>query len=175
VDTIEPINDKQRADVMSATVVCIEKANELLATDIEQIPVRFDLKGRSAGMYRVVGSQRTIRYNPFIFAKYYAENYTTTIPHEVAHYLTDVIYGYANVKPHGREWRTMMQMFGADASVRCDFDLEGIPLRVYRRVRYICCCQVHELTRVRHNRIQNRGARYFCRVCRTALVLGADD
>jgi len=175
MSTIQPIGKLQRRDVATATVRCIARANRLLDTRVEDIPVRFDLIGRAAGMYRVIRGQRTIRYNPYIFAKYYDENLTTTVPHEVAHYLTDAVYGYRNVKPHGHEWRTVMQMLGADASVRCDFDLDGIPVRRYRRIRYTCRCRFHELTRVRHNRIQGKGARYFCRICRVELVLATDE
>ena len=171
MNKIKPIDDQLREVVTTATARCISRANGLLETTIVDIPVRFDLNGRAAGMYRVVRGQPTIRYNPYLFAKYFDENYATTIPHEVAHYLTDVVYGYTNVKPHGREWRTVMRMLGADASVHCDFDLDGIPTRHYRRVPYICGCQLHELTKVRHNRVQHKGVRYFCRACRAELVL----
>jgi SprT protein len=171
---IQPIGDRQRQAVTAATAHCIESANALLATSFATIPVRFDLRGRAAGMYRVARGERVIRYNPYLFAKYFAENLATTVPHEVAHYLTDAVYGYTNVKPHGHEWRTMMRMLGADASVHCEFDLAGIPMRRYRRVRYACRCRYHELTRVRHNRIQDKGARYYCRACCSELVLAAD-
>jgi SprT protein len=92
----------------------------------------------------------------------------------VAHYLTDAIYGYANVRPHGAEWRTVMRMLGADESVHCDFDLKGVPLRRYQKIRYTCRCRFHELTKVRHNRIQRKGARYFCRLCHSELICAAE-
>lgn len=172
---VEPLGAAQRRAVTAATSSCIERANALLETRFETIAVHFDLSGRSAGMYCVLRGHRHIRYNPYLFAKYFDENLTTTVPHEVAHYLTDAVYGHGNVRPHGREWRSMMQMLGADASVHCDFDLEGIPVRRYRRVRYTCRCRYHELTKVRHNRIQRKGARYYCRTCRTELVLAVDE
>ena len=175
MSVIEPIDIRQREHIVAATDDCIRRANELLDTKFTSIPVSFDLIGRTAGMYRVQGGQRSIRYNPYLFAKYYGDNFATTIPHEVAHYLTDAIYGYRTVRPHGREWRTIMRMLGADESVRCNFNLDGIPARRYRRIRYICRCQTHELTRVRHNRIQSKGARYFCRRCSTQLLLAAEN
>ena len=151
------------------------RANELLDTKFETIPVRFDLTGRAAGMYKVVRGQRIIRYNAYLFAKYFDENLSTTVPHEVAHYLTDAVYGYANVKPHGNEWRTVMRMLGADSSIHCDFDLDGIPVRRYRRTRYTCRCRFFELTSIRHNRIQHQGARYYCQLCQAELVPAARD
>ncbi|MGR9091021.1 MAG: SprT family zinc-dependent metalloprotease [Gammaproteobacteria bacterium] len=175
VSMIDPIGVPERARVISATVRCIERANRLLDTAFEPIPVHFDLIGRTAGMYRVVSGEPQIRYNPYLFAKYYDENVTTTVPHEVAHYLTDAVYGYRNVKPHGREWRNVMRVLGANDAVRCDFDLEGIPVRRYRTIRYVCRCRAHELTSVRHNRVQRQRARYFCRACRTELMPAADE
>lgn len=172
--TIQPIGDAKQRQVTRATQACIARANELLDTNFDNIPVRFDLTGRTAGMYHVAGGRRSIRYNPYLFAKYFDENYTTTIPHEVAHYLAESIYGREKIRPHGKQWRSVMQMLGADANVHCHFNLDGIPVRRYRRIRYICPCQTHELTRVRHNRIQNKGARYYCRLCRTELMM-ADD
>jgi SprT protein len=172
---IEPIGEVQRQQVTRATDECIARANDLLDTNFGRIPVRFDLTGRAAGMYHVARGCRSIRYNPYMFAKYFDENYTTTIPHEVAHYLTESLYGRKKPRPHGAQWRTVMQMLGADANVHCNFDLDGIPIRRYRRVRYICRCQTHELTRVRHNRVQKKGARYYCRLCRTELLLSDDQ
>jgi len=173
--TVEPIGAPEREHVIAETLRCISRANELLDTNFDPIPVCFDLKGRSAGMYRVASGAREIRYNPYLFAKYYNENVTTTVPHEVAHYLTDAVYGYRNVRPHGREWRNVMRLLGANDAVRCNFDLDGIPVRRYRMIRYVCRCQSHELTSVRHNRVKHKGARYFCRACRTELVPASDD
>jgi SprT protein len=173
--TIQPIGGRERRSITVATARCIARANGLLDARCADIPVHFDLKGRAAGMYRIVRGQRIIRYNPYLFAKYFDENLNTTVPHEVAHYLTDMVYGYPKVKPHGHEWRTIMRMLGADASIHCEFDLDGIPVRRYRRVRYACRCRFHELTRVRHNRIQAKGARYFCQTCRAELVPAPDE
>lgn len=173
--SVEPIDEATRDHVATETRHCIARANDLLETDFPPVPVSFDLIGRTAGMYRVVAGRAGIRYNPYLFAKYFDENLTTTVPHEVAHYLTDKIYGYSNVRAHGREWRRVMQMLGANDAVRCDFDLEGIPVRRYQKLRYACRCRFHEITKVRHNRIVNKGQRYFCRACRSELVAAYDD
>ena len=173
--TIQPIGQRQQRRVTAATERCIARANVLLEACVANIPVYFDLSGRTAGQYRTARGRRVIRYNPYLFAKYFNENVATTVPHEVAHYLIDAIYGQRNVKPHGNEWRNMMQLLGAEASVRADFDLAGIPTRRYRRIPYECRCRVHQLTRIRHTRVQGKSSRYFCRVCGTELVPAADS
>lgn len=162
---IDPICPEQQQQVMAVTRQYIARAEALFDRAFASIPVLFNLKGRAAGMYRVKQGQREIRYNPYLFAKYYNDNLAVTIPHEVAHYVTDVLYGLAAIRPHGKEWRGVMQLFGADASRTCDYDLAGIPIRRLLRHEYRCGCEVYKLTTRRHRRIQGGQTRYFCRNC----------
>ncbi len=166
---IVPIQAQQQEQIIAATETCIYQASTALDYSFEPIPVLFDLKGRAAGMYKVKKAQRMIRYNPYIFAKYFTEYLTTTVPHEVAHYVVDVLYGMKNTLPHGAEWREVMAMFNADPSVTCCFDLDGIPIKQYQRYAYTCPCRTHELTKIRHNRVL-KGVRYNCRRCKQVLI-----
>lgn len=163
-----PLQTEQQEQILSATEAFIYRASAQLEYSFEPIPVLFDLKGRAAGMYKVNKSQRVIRYNPYIFDRYFSENLEATVPHEVAHYIVDVLYGLRRTKPHGKEWKNIMAMFDADASVTCSFDLVGLPTRHYQRFDYSCSCRTHELTRIRHNRVL-KGASYHCRYCKQKL------
>lgn len=167
---IEPIGQLQRDEVLAQTRFFIDCAEEIYGVKFPAISVTFDLSGRTAGMYKVVGRQRCIRYNPWIFAKYFDENFTGTVPHEVAHFAIDQVYGLRRVKPHGVEWQTLMAAFGADPGVTFDLDLSGIPQRRQLRHRYSCPCQVHEVSTTRHNRILRGRAVYHCLRCRGKLV-----
>lgn len=167
---IKPIGIAQQKRVVDATADHIEKAQELFNSDFSQVTVRFDLKGRAAGMYRVQKGERVIRYNPWLFSKYFDDNLAVTVPHEVAHYITDMVYGLCNIRPHGPEWKALMAEFGADASRTCNYDLDGIPRRVVRRFPYRCDCMHHELTAYRHNQIRQGKKLYFCRQCSSPLV-----
>lgn len=167
---ITPLNAAQQQQVTAATRDCIRQLGELLDHRLEPVPVSFALRGRAAGMYRVQRGERQIRYNPYIFAKYLADNLANTVPHEVAHYATDVLYGLHNIRPHGAEWRAVMQLLGAAPVVTCRYDLSGIPLRRQRRFRYRCACSTHAITSARHNRVVSGRVRYFCKHCRTALA-----
>lgn len=139
------------------------------------IPVAFDIKGRSAGMYSVRQGKRRIRYNPFVFAKYFEESLRTTVTHEVAHYIADMLYGFGNVKPHGPEWRDIMTAFGVQPRVTNNFDLTDMPVRRQQRFPYRCACTSHSLTTVRHNRLQQGIAAYFCRLCGTQMEFDANS
>ncbi len=165
---IDPINESQKLLVIDKTEYFLHQACEIYQRYFKPITVDFGLKGRVAGMYRRKRNQRVIRYNPYLFAKYFADSLTSTVPHEVAHYITDMMF--ARVRPHGEEWQEVMQVFGADTSRTCDYDLEGIPVRIGRRHNYQCSCMTHEITTRRHNKIQNNKARYYCKQCKGTLV-----
>lgn len=166
---IEPLSDSAETEVRTLTRDYIDRAESLYGRRFANIAVHFDLKGSSAGLFMVNGKDCLIRYNPWIFAKYPRENRESTVPHEVAHYIVHRVHGMHRVKPHGVEWQQLMAAFEADASVTCNFDLEGIPRRQERRFAYFCDCRKHELSTRRHNAILRGKGRYECRVCRSEL------
>lgn len=166
---IQPIDRQQQGSVIEKTHYYIEKASKIYQCRFELVIVDFDLKGRAAGMYQRKREKTVIRYNPYLFAKYFVDNFKTTIPHEVAHYIADMMF--KNIRPHGKEWREIMLAFDADASRTCDYDLEGIPIRVHQRYIYRCPCMTHEITSRRHNKIQKNRARYHCKKCNQILTL----
>lgn len=171
--SIKPIGLDDQQQVVEQTEHFIRRGSELLGRQFDNIPVHFDLKGRTAGMYKVVGRgrkvQRQIRYNPWIFAKYYENNLTVTVPHEVAHYLVDCVHGLRKVRPHGNEWKTVMNAFGVDSRATSTFNLEGIPTRRQQQVDYRCGCKEHQLGIRRHNKVSRGEANYLCRCCGEVL------
>lgn len=171
--SIKPIGLDDQQQVVEQTEHFIRLGSELLGRKFDNIPVHFDLKGRTAGMYKVVGRgrkvQRQIRYNPWIFAKYYENNLTVTVPHEVAHYLVDCVHGLRKVRPHGNEWKAVMNAFGVDSRATSTFDLEGIPTRRQQQVDYRCGCKEHQLGIRRHNKVSRGEANYLCRYCGEVL------
>ncbi len=167
---IEPISAGQQAQVREATLDCLRRACERFQLEFRALPVRFDLGGRAAGMYRSGRGEKLIRYNPYLFAKYFDNSLAITVPHEVAHCISDRLYGLRNIRPHGVEWQAIMRALGAEPRATARYDLEGVPVRRQQRFPYRCDCTSHQLSSVRHNRIQRGQARYHCRACGTALV-----
>ena len=158
------LNAAQRAEVAAATAAWLRQARMLYRHALPDIQVRFDLHGCSAGMYRVRGERREIRYNPLVFAHWYAENLAETVPHEVAHYVVDMIHG-RSARPHGPEWCAVMAAFGVAPRRTSDFDLSALPLRRERRFAYRCACGPQQLSATRHNRVRRGQSRYRCRAC----------
>ena len=168
-DTVDPIGREQRSEVRRETARYIGLAGELLGREFAMVPVRFDLKGSTAGMFKSDGDRHWIRYNPWIFGKYYRENLVDTVPHEVAHYIVHVTRRWRRVKPHGPEWQALMEAFGADPAVTFNLDLSGIPQRRQRTHAYRCACRDHDVSTTRHKRIE-RGVVYLCRYCDEQLI-----
>jgi SprT protein len=167
---VQPLDARGRQQVREVTCACLRRAGEIYRRRFAPLPVRFDLRGRAAGMYRVCGGKRWIRYNPWIFARHPDDSLGQTIPHEVAHYITDTLYGLRNIRPHGVEWQAVMHALGAEPRATGRYDLEGIPVRRQRRYDYRCDCTTHHLSSCRHNRVRRREMTYVCRYCRAPLV-----
>jgi SprT protein len=164
---VTPIDEAQRRHVTAETLRWIGIAAAAYGRDFPAVPVLFDLRGRMAGMYRVCGQHRVIRYNPWLFAKYPEDGIEVTVPHEVAHYVTDLLHGFDRIRPHGREWCEVMRLFGINpnGAMRHRLDLSGIPLRRQSRHLYRCECRTHHLSGIRHGRVQRETAKYICRHC----------
>jgi SprT protein len=167
---VTPIAGRQRQQVINETARYLEVAGQELGRCFPLPPVSFDLKGRTAGMYRASRQVRQIRYNPWLFARDFTGHLAITVPHEAAHYIVDIMHGMHHTRPHGREWKRIMHLFGADARATGDYDLEGIPVRRQRCYEYVCGCRQHNLSGVRHRRAQKRRMRYVCLHCREELV-----
>ena len=164
-----------QAQVVEETCFRLRQASGHFGRIFPEIPVLFDLRGKAAGMYRVRAGQRVIRYNPHIFARYFNDNLAQTIPHEVAHYVSDLLHGFRNIRPHGPEWKQVMAFFGADSRATCSYDLHGLPQRRYRQHAYRCGCRQHQLTTIRHNRVRQNRMRYYCRQCGDPLRYVGED
>lgn len=166
----ELLDVPQKNRVRQATQDCVVRAAGLFGRDFIVPPVLFDLGGRAAGQYRVLRGEVAIRYNPCIFARYFDDNLNETVPHEVAHFVVDQLWGLRRVRAHGTEWQSVMRTLGVEPRATARYDLTGLPVRRQRRFAYRCACRSHELTTCRHNRIQRGQARYHCRQCGQVLV-----
>jgi SprT protein len=131
--------------------------------------VRFDLRGTAAGQARLTGrGAAVIRYNPLILERHPEEFIAQTVAHEVAHVVAFTVFG-VRIRPHGSEWRAIMQGFGAEPR-RCHaYDVSRLRARALRHYPYRCGCGCCEISSIRHNRIRTRGIVYLCRRCHQPL------
>lgn len=131
--------------------------------------VSFDLRGLTAG--EACGETSAIRYNEALLLKNGRAFVDEIVPHEVAHVVVEAMRGRRRVRPHGPEWRAVMEAFGVPAR-RCH-SFEAEPARRTRRFAYRCLCEkAHLLTKRAHLRIRRGTAEYSCRSCGSVLVRG---
>jgi len=124
--------------------------------------IRCDIRGQAAGM--AYPQTNRLRFNPYFLRHAPHPFLREVIPHEIAHLLAYTLHG--KVRPHGREWQRLMHEVFTIAPRRThDFSLEALPAQ---RHAYRCGCSEHQLTTIRHNRIQ-RGVEYRCRHCQQPL------
>ncbi|MBZ0269562.1 SprT-like domain-containing protein [bacterium] len=129
--------------------------------------VSFDLRGLSAG--EACAETGSIRYNEELLLRNGRAFVDEIVPHEVAHLVVDALRGRRRVRPHGREWRAVMEAFGVPPR-RCH-TFEAEPARRVRRFAYRCRCEkAHLLTKRAHLRIRRGSAEYSCRQCGNVLV-----
>lgn len=177
MNIVTPINNTLQQSIIAEVERYIQLAECSYHKKIAMLDVHFDLKGKAAGMYSVKLSKyngvvnRRIRFNPWLFAKYFDDSWQNTIAHEVAHYVTDCLFGLSTIRPHGKEWQQVMVGFGVTPKIYANYNLDGIPLRRMVRYQYRCQCRKIMLSSQRHKKIVSGLQRYRCRDCGSELML----
>ena len=130
-----------------------------LGGEFEIPEIKFNLKGSSAGVCCMVLNKCTLRFNPKLFEKNEENFLKYTVPHELAHYITRLLYG--NVKPHGKEWKNVMNLFGIEDPLRChSFDTSDLYPWIYK-----CKCREYSISPKRHFMIVRGKRTYTCDDC----------
>lgn len=160
------LSEQQCSIIVTETEHLIEATHQHYSLRPRPVTVSLNVKGRAWGYFVQKGSDYFIRYNPFLFARYFNDGIKDTVPHEVAHYAVARLNPRRRYRPHGVEWQNVMNLFGVEnprATHRSD--LSGIPCRRQRRFSYACACGEVELSTTRHYRIQCENVKYLCRKC----------
>lgn len=86
----------------------------------------------------------------------------TTVPHEIAHLITDNLFPNAK-QAHGPEWKSVMIKLGLPP-VRC----HSMAIPSARPFVWECNCQKWQVSRIVHHRMQTESIR-TCRKCKKAF------
>ncbi len=96
------------------TLKLIRHAEQHYGVKVPLGKICFDLRGTAAGMVLFPHSKPPIiRYNPILLKHNRHAFLTQTLPHEVAHLVARTLHG-KSIRPHGREWKAVMNFFGAE-------------------------------------------------------------
>ncbi len=142
--------------------------NKILSNHELKIPFFFrtDMKG-IAGLAYCYENKR-IELSQQLFLENMEDFFLKTIPHEVAHILTVILYPYAK-QDHGPEWKSIMRELGVQPKRCHDYDITTC-FKANDRIKYACACNhTHMLTKIRHKRIKN-GVEYRCGKCSSRLI-----
>jgi len=151
----------------------VDKGNAIFNISMPYPKTDFSVRGTVGGKYAT--SSHTVMVNMVLFAENVNEYLTSTIPHEVAHAFQRHIYGNYNsfkrVMPHGNEWKRIMIALGKNPKRCHNYDTSNATARtVSRDYSYSCNCNTpHNLTSIRHHRMQSNKAVYRCVRCKAAL------
>ncbi|KZZ57245.1 hypothetical protein A3762_07625 [Oleiphilus sp. HI0125] len=160
---------------------CLVLAQDYFGRQFCLDAVKFDLRGKAAGQFRIRKAQsralsrkqsliKEIRFNQELLSLYGQQFIDETVGHEVAHFIVHEVVE-RRVRPHGREWQSVMiDVLKKAPEVTHQYEVK--PARTIKRYRYHCACpnKSHELTSIRHNRVRRENAKYVCRICKTALL-----
>jgi SprT protein len=145
-------------------------SREKLEKALESIIRKFDLDiepeleiagrfKRKAGQYQ--HKDRKIRISKYLLENH-PEKVITTLKHELGHAIVMNRYQRKKIKPHGKEWRSVMSELGVDKPEVC----HRLQLAKYR---YIVRCSNTEcnieLGRHKKSRLVKKPDLYICKEC----------
>ena len=160
----------------------VRVANQRYAKAMLPPPIYYDCNDTKGG-YHKAGA---LHFNSILAAQNFDHYLTVTVSHETAHYVQWIVYpdsltrkvvyrGYSPVysrrKVHGREWQSIMRLFGIRDPERChNYDVASVQKRVFKKTPVYCACSVHQVT----NKIiakLNAGRTFTCKDCKTKISL----
>lgn len=155
---------------------CIAIANRKYNVDIQFPTVVYEKRGRVAGTANY--GTWTIDLNPVLLSENFEAMLADTVPHEMAHLITDTVYPHAHQRglgqkrsPHGAEWKSVMRALGCEPTRCHSYDTTNAAVRTKASYEYTCnCCGVSlKLGPKRHAREQRTPGFYSHSKCgRTA-------
>ena len=140
----------------------LTQANNILNTNYKEPKVSYKPKGSVAGCAFLTRCE--IQLNSIMLNENGEKFINEVVPHELAHLITFQKFG--KVKPHGQEWQYIMsEIMKKEPKVTHNFNIKR------NEYVYICNCQEHYLSPIRHNKIRKNKTSYQCRKCGTILKL----
>lgn len=144
---------------------CLQLAEQFFDYPFVMPTLNYQLTGQKAGVAYL--QRNEIRLNRTLLLENPIDFIQQVVPHELAHII--VFQQFGHVKPHGKEWKFVMEnIFQQPAHIYHQFDLSNVRKNTFT---YQCACQTHHLSATRHNKIQQKGAQYFCRQCKQTLQI----
>lgn len=147
-------------------------------SDNYSLEVLFFSRGTKGGSARLRGDTGTLKFNIILAMENTSEYIEQVIPHEVAHILTTIKYGYivrgftkkgkAIFDSHGANWQHVMRKLGKTPTRCHDMNVSSVKVKkTIKRWIYACpsCNKEYGLTSQKHTKAMQKNC-YICKVCR---------
>ena len=150
--------------VLARITDCLELASKAYSVDFDFPTVDYNCRGNTAG--KAYCLQNRVSFNRILFEENVDHFIQQTVAHEVAHIVTRIVYG-PRVRSHGREWKTVMMLFGIPADRCHDYDTTNSQVKIKNKYEYVCkdCGHTLFLGPVRHRKAQRfamMGSNAYC-------------
>lgn len=146
-----------------------DKAREIWWNNEFPLPtISFTKRGKTAGTANFY--RNTLNFNMVLFRENRKEFLMRTVPHECSHLIANHLYSTGRkVKPHGREWKSVMRMLGYDPKRCHSYDTKNATVFHKAKYVYTCSCgDYHTVTITIHRKIEN-GSKYTCKTCKSPI------
>lgn len=165
----------------------IIKINTKYNVDLKMPSISYDLRGTTAG----TANWRTwhIRLNAVLLQENFDDMLNDTVPHELCHLATDLIYPEAHQRgmsvvtasgrrrrakrsPHGSQWQSIMRAIGVDPTRCHSYDTTNARVKTRTRYDYKCstCDHVMSVGPKHHAKMQ-RGAYMYHKSCKGSRLI----
>jgi len=136
--------------------------------EMQPIEVEYYRNKRVAGQ---CCGPRNIRISQDLLEQDTAEILTQTVGHEYAHCVVRQVHNRSQCKPHGVEWRRIMELLELPADVLHSMDTSFAPPRKrQRRYIYACACtKTHKIPTQTAMKMMRGHQVRTCRVCNTTI------
>ncbi len=167
----------------------IFEIQELVRGFVKQINAHWDAEmpvpqtllvdtGRVAGKAHF--ASHSIQINPLFLKTDEKKMIEQTIPHELAHLATKILFPYAK-QVHGPEFRRVLGLISDNTDTFHDMDVRAIAdesqaIKTQQVFMYSCLCpgRIFKLSKVKHNRFKKGQSRY-CTRCGSILKFARDS
>lgn len=164
------------------------EAQKWYSTGLEKFPqerlpleIRFEKQGGTAGTAYTADvscdpddrksylrGKHVINFNLALAFENQEDFLEQTVPHEVAHIITEMFFKGEDkqYRGHGDFWKFVMKRFGKPPTRCHSYDVEHHVRHVEKDTfSYVCsrCGAPYNLSKVAHNRVENRTHRYACK------------
>ena len=154
-------------DALTHIELCRERISEVYGKDVEIEAVEFNKRGKCAGVCSQKHGKFYINLNNILLNENSYDFIYDTVTHEFAHAADKVIF---NNWGHGKTWKQIMQTLGVEPKRCHNYDTTNSTVKkVKKGFIYKCNCREHNLTIIRHNKVQKKGVQYRCKKCKQVL------